>query len=189
MYLFDISTSGNPFTADPSLMAVVEFRSLKEVSDGETAMSFIALNIDYLSPFRHMPADKRREKLIKDLFGGNSTDVLKTEEYTEAETMYKGLQYNAIIEASNLYQLKLSEFNDLIKAAHPTLDDYGKLQKIMVDQSKMIELAEKMQKKAQTIFEETKDSRVKGGYTLSRIEDSIKRIHEEIRAQKVKANG
>lgn len=179
MYVFDINPTGDPFTDDPRLLAIPEFKALQNFPD---AMAFVVFTVDYLSPYRHMPEDKKRELVIKERMKGE-IGILETPLVRDAIAMYKQLQYHPILEANEVNKQKLYELNVLLKDTKPDISNFNSIQKIMVEQDKIVTIAEKAEKRASQLFTDLNESRVKGGHQRSHIEDNIFKIQAEIKGK------
>ena len=124
MYLVEFSKVGTLIIEDDGIYAVPEFLDLLQTKNmGEKAMRCVALAHDYLSPYRHRPAEDRPEFVSRDVYKGSKQPFKNDNpKFRAAIKKYQTLQFDPYREelkaTSNIIQQSI-----ILKNALPVTND------------------------------------------------------------------
>lgn len=172
MYLIELNKFGNieDCPSNSGWKAIKEFRVLVEKYDIKYLL-FVALSIDYLSPYSNYSDNERLIKAKEEVFG-KSVNIKYDDEYiTQEIEKYRLLQFNPNLEQDRVLKNIQIRILNKINVADQNEDELelDKLTNRLSKHNKTIDEFQKNFKKE----EEVKKAVTKNGYELSRIEQDI----------------
>lgn len=177
MYHFDIEPYGNPFEQDKRILDVPEFQILSKQPKGQILFRYIVMVYDYYSPYRHMLLEQKKEKMIKN-FGLTRKEIEKPF-VSNAIAEYKCQQYEPIIETDKVFREKVAESSLHIDKTPLTSDNFGAMQKMMVDHEKIVNISLRLRDQVKDLFEAKKQGKTRGKRELTFGEENSQRIFDE----------
>ena len=176
MYLIKFTSKGNIIKSDDGVMAVPEFKDVIEAEGyGPQAMKWVALVMDYDSPYRHFGEKERIRSVSLDIYGTHSWKGCFDDVVLRAMDKYKELQYDPLDEQLRAFNSKINEYTTLINNTPLNEENAESMQKIMTNLEKMLKTSQVI---LDTIERRGERKKIQGDRELSFLE----------RKQEIKSN-
>jgi hypothetical protein len=180
MYLVEFSRVGKLIIEDDGIYAIPEFLDiLSKKGMGEPVLRYVALTVDYLSPYRHRPEEDRSEFVLRDVYGKDAKRRVDIENpmVVAAVAKYKILQYDS-------YREELFATRTIIQKTIKLKNDLEVNEENLPKIGSLISRVEKFEGRYETlkkhISEEGSDGPVKKKIPLFRLEKAYQ-LSQEIR--------
>ena len=144
MYLVKLDKTGNVIM-DDSVYAVPEFKDLIETKNlGSKAMLWVALFCDYDSIYRHFTEAERARMISSNIFNNYDWRGVKNKKIADAIRKYKELQYDPLDSQLQVFNEKLNQYTEFLKAVNISEENAADVQKVMVGIDKMLSTRRKL---------------------------------------------
>lgn len=172
MYLIELNKYGkiDESPSNSGWKAINEFRELVEKYNIDYFL-FIALSVDYLSPYSHYSDNERIIKAKEEVFGKSKKIDFNDELIVLAMEKYRLLQFNPNLEQDRVLKNIQIRILNQINIANQK-EDESEIEKLTTRLSKHNKAIDEFQKNFKK-EDEIKKAITKSGYELTRIEQDI----------------